>query len=944
MVVKQTTQNLIASMKTWVRLPRADPPASADDVSINEKEIASLTVKLSGLAPSLEIKKALVDNIKLLLLRGKIAMQDPSEENLGALTAALKEVAEVLKDFVTGKTAAPVGGSLLRVQTGGRTASSPALNAHNRGGPSGPKGHEAATAPASPAATLSGIGAVSSPAVKRAPVTPMEVLAGSQSSSSPAVTRRNPSLMTSGDGPATPASKRTLLQGEGAMSSPGLMRRSATPDATMSAPALNAPVLESYDDGSPPPPPSQDFATAMWEQRDKFPKLQVPWQLDYLCNQIALRGGGVSVGQFDPILPERKLAPYDITFACGNLSWVSEKDYLIPLSLLKRYLWHMPSATIPDRQEALDKVKDGSYSYEASQYVMDMPLHKRDVVCYLVAYIRKIGEIRGSNDMQDLVRVFAPLIFRSSSNFSTRDNKMKIPPAMAEEVRFVANILRDLDVQAVSKKGDRERARISSRPSTQPLVVPDAGAQRTLLKSWSTENELAPASWLLPTCCRCNQKAPSWVLGSGDCKECNVPYLRSQRSTINNLGRTKFVNGYQHELGLNKVCDTLRDKNLLELVHNQTMWYQDFFYGKPHFNFLVQDKELKDGKAQNVAVVSVLRPPDGYTDPFPVQALVLVPEQGYVRVVVDVAPNKKKVADVKDVLAGVRTLTMVPSDSRIIHSDNQKVCDALADFEQKTVLSNYKFGVLYQGSGQTTEEQMYNNMTGSRDYYEFLDLIGEKVTLAKHKGFRGGLECQGNNSTGEFSVYSKLFCNADGAVINEETEDGLSMEIMWHVATYLPDTGEMQQLQRKRHLGNDLVIIIFSESSEPFDPASFASQFNHVWIVVSVHKSGGYVVSVVTKTGVKPFRPFIPDPALVSKEAFRDWFLLKCVNAERAAYFAKDFKGKEVRTRVKMMESWEASFLEQQQAEKSSWGSSLVSQLSESSSSLFSSLFSGKSE
>ena len=57
---------------------------------------------------------------------------------------------------------------------------------------------------------------------------------------------------------------------------------------------------------------------------------------------------------------------------------------------------------------------------------MDMPLHKRDVVCYLVTYIRKVAEIRGATDTQDLVRVFAPLIFRSSSNFSTRDNKMKV--------------------------------------------------------------------------------------------------------------------------------------------------------------------------------------------------------------------------------------------------------------------------------------------------------------------------------------------------------------------------------------------------------------------------------------------------------------------------------------------------------------------------------------
>ncbi len=138
-------------MKTWVRLPRADPPATADEVSVNEKEIAALTVKLSSLAPSPEIKKQLVDNIKHLLLRGKIALQEASEENLGLLTAALKEVADVLKDYVTGKTSVPQGGSLLRLQTsGGRTASSPALNMQ-RSAPKVAPDAVSAPIPASPA-------------------------------------------------------------------------------------------------------------------------------------------------------------------------------------------------------------------------------------------------------------------------------------------------------------------------------------------------------------------------------------------------------------------------------------------------------------------------------------------------------------------------------------------------------------------------------------------------------------------------------------------------------------------------------------------------------------------------------------------------------------------------------------------------------------------------
>lgn len=127
--------------------------------------------------------------------------------------------------------------------------------------------------------------------------------------------------------------------------------------AMPTASAQSALYTLTYDDGSPAPGPSQDFATAMFEQQAQFPKLDVPWILDYLAMQVILRGGAVKVGQLDDMLPEKKLAPYDITYACGNVSWITEKDYMIPLSLLKRYLWHLPSTIIPDRQEALELVK-----------------------------------------------------------------------------------------------------------------------------------------------------------------------------------------------------------------------------------------------------------------------------------------------------------------------------------------------------------------------------------------------------------------------------------------------------------------------------------------------------------------------------------------------------------------------------------------------------------
>ena len=91
---------------------------------------------------------------------------------------------------------------------------------------------------------------------------------------------------------------------------------------------------------------------------------------------------------------------------------------------------------------------------------------------------------------------------------------------------------------------------------------------------------------------------------------------------------------------------------------------------------------------------------------------------------------------------------------------------------------------------------------------------------------------------------------------------------MFHVTTLLPDDKfDEQRIAKKKHTGNDLVVIIFCESKNfQFDPKIFTSQFNHVFIVVAIdhieNETVYYKVSVVTKAGVKPIQPFLPKNSL----------------------------------------------------------------------------------
>jgi hypothetical protein len=87
----------------------------------------------------------------------------------------------------------------------------------------------------------------------------------------------------------------------------------------------------------------------------------------------------------------------------------------------------------------------------------------------------------------------------------------------------------------------------------------------------------------------------------------------------------------------------------------------------------------------------------------------------------------------------------------------------------------------------------------------------------------------------------------------------------------------------------------------------FTSQFNHVFIVVTPWKfdTGGrtthYKVTVCSKDGVRPCRPFLPKNGIISLKKFTPWILAKLVNCERSSMYAKSFSQKEARTNLAMM-------------------------------------------
>lgn len=77
------------------------------------------------------------------------------------------------------------------------------------------------------------------------------------------------------------------------------------------------------------------------------------------------------------------------------------------------------------------------------------------------------------------------------------------------------------------------------------------------------------------------------------------------------------------------------------------------------------------------------------------------------------------------------------------------------------------------------------------------------------------------------------------------------------------------QLQRKRHIGNDIVAIVFQDENTPFVPDMIASNFLHAFVVVQLEQGGPqgtlYKVSVTARDDVPFFGPPLPDPAIFRK-------------------------------------------------------------------------------
>lgn len=211
--------------------------------------------------------------------------------------------------------------------------------------------------------------------------------------------------------------------------------------------------------------------------------------------------------------------------------------------------------------------------------------------------------------------------------------------------------------------------------------------------------------------------------------------------------------------------------------------------------------------------------------------------------------------------------------------DDDMTRRAISTFDRTATVDSHKVGVIYIGEGQTNERDIFMNDIGSPAYTSFVTGLGTLARLKDAKFNTGGLDTRGD-ADGEFTYVWRDRC----------------LELVYHITTMMPTdpNDDMTYPNKKRHIGNDFVNIIFNDSGLPYNFDTFPGAFNYVHIVISPESRASFVdrridadpdgkdryykVQVVTKPGFPDVSP-AAEPKILSGRHIAAYCRLIAINA-----------------------------------------------------------------
>lgn len=159
------------------------------------------------------------------------------------------------------------------------------------------------------------------------------------------------------------------------------------------------------------------------------------------------------------------------------------------------------------------------------------------------------------------------------------------------------------------------------------------------------------------------------------------------------------------------------------------------------------------------------------------------------------------------------------SNKPLLLPKTQVIDRAVKVLDQMPPYDTHKLGVVYVGAGQINNEvSILSNEFGSNRYAAFLTGLGKLIHLKDcdpDQIFLGGLDQYGDD--GEFT-----YCWHDDI-----------MQAIFHIATLMPNReSDKGCCNKKRHIGNDFVMVVYNDSGEEYKLGTIKGQFNFVEVII----------------------------------------------------------------------------------------------------------------
>jgi len=158
----------------------------------------------------------------------------------------------------------------------------------------------------------------------------------------------------------------------------------------------------------------------------------------------------------------------------------------------------------------------------------------------------------------------------------------------------------------------------------------------------------------------------------------------------------------------------------------------------------------------------------------------------------------------------------------------------------------------------------YSITNGSQSYIQFIKQIGWEIDVGTHEGYLGGLE---SAITGDFASYYSDY----------------GSEVIYHIATLMPNNIEPEQAHKKRFITSDNVLISWVEDLEDYEANNVLTGEQQFNIIIHPLSSGLYRIKTFKKnsSNATPTLGPLQNDMIISKHILSTTVRQTAINAAK---------------------------------------------------------------